>query len=65
LASCQSGERDRPWAGRLFRPGCYRFDLLNREFASLFEPFFPVRELEPWGFEPVGITPEKDEALYK
>jgi HSP20 family protein len=34
-----------------FRPGYYPFDLLGREFASLFEPFFPVRELEPWGFE--------------
>jgi HSP20 family protein len=34
-----------------FRPGYYPFDLLGREFASLFEPFFPVKELEPWGFE--------------
>jgi HSP20 family molecular chaperone IbpA len=43
--------RERPIVGGRFRPGYYPFDLLGREFASLFEPFFPVRELEPWGFE--------------
>ena len=37
-----------------FRPGYGSFDLLGREFASLFEPFFPIKEFElggPWGFE--------------
>jgi len=43
--------RERPIMGPRFRPGYYPFDLLGREFASLLEPFFPVRELEPWGFE--------------
>jgi HSP20 family protein len=43
--------RERPIVGPRFRPGYYPFDLLGREFASLLEPFFPVRELEPWGFE--------------
>jgi HSP20 family protein len=33
------------------RSGYYPFDLFGREFASLFEPFFPVRGFEPWGFE--------------
>jgi HSP20 family protein len=43
--------RERPIVGPRFRPGYYPFDLLGREFASLFEPFFPVREFEPRGFE--------------
>ena len=43
--------RERPIVGPRLRPGYYPFDLLGREFNSLFEPFFPVRELEPWGFE--------------
>ena len=43
--------RVRPIVGPRLRPGYYPFDLLGREFASLLEPFFPVREFEPWGFE--------------
>ena len=43
--------RERPIAGGLARPRYIPFDVLGREFASLLEPFFPVREFEPWGFE--------------
>ncbi len=43
--------RERPIMNPRFRQGYYPFDLLGRDFASLFEPFFPVQELEPWGFE--------------
>lgn len=43
--------RERPITGGLMKPRYIPFDLLGREFASLLEPFFPVREFEPWGFE--------------
>jgi HSP20 family protein len=43
--------RERPIPGGLVNPRYIPFDLLGREFASLFEPFFPAREYGPWGFE--------------
>jgi len=54
--------RVRPTEGALARGEYTPFDLLRREFASLFDRAFPIWPFEaPWELEPYGLTMEEKE----
>lgn len=51
MFSLMPRRRERTTENALARRAYPPFDLLRREFASLFGPLFPAWEMEPWGLE--------------